>query len=652
MEPDFLSFDEVAYELRIRSFPPVVTRHRLSNLRDRLIMESRNEVPKPQVSRSLDPKHEFDTCVSKLEELENNFRQLVETDSHKILNSLPSRFIHLLTRLERMDVVTYPSMKEGISKIDKRIRYHLDLLFKAREGTINLKEHLKFKSVGFTTTGNPPANKDLNVSVPLQKQTGAIPKSPRPRTHSLPITSDQNSVATPNNTQGSIQDCENISADDFSGLLGQINLNSDNNLTQENSHQAPQNSSLYQPNTNENMTTNPIQQPIGFNTNQAGFTPYIPNLPRNQNFRTAQNPYVPYYAPNYYPQLQNQDLYNFNYNQLQGPPQGGYAQQRGNNNQGLPQYVNPIYGNPYGVDAGRANPNQLDNFDFPEPPHYKNRYNILSWKLTFTGEGGISLHDFLIQIPLMARADRISENTLLASAIHLFGGAAREWYIAFQHSFVTWADLVTALREQFLPDDADYMLMKKIESRMQQRNERFVLYLSNILNMFSHLRNEISEIQKIAIVKRNMLPYLADRLALTNIQSLNQLSLLCRKIESIHSSRNIHDFEYPTQTVATKPRQNKFNNFELNENPNFDISVISNRPEARPHPQNEETRCWNCHNNGHDYTNCHLKRLRVFCFKCGEVGQASPSCLKCHPDSKNSERGAERQGVRLLSREH
>lgn len=194
----------------------------------------------------------------------------------------------------------------------------------------------------------------------------------------------------------------------------------------------------------------------------------------------------------------------------------------------------------------------------------------------------------------------------------------------------------------------DYILLKKIESRVQQKNERFVLYLANMLNMFSHLRNEIPEYQKIAIIKRNMLPYLADRLALTTIESLNQLSSLCRKIESIHSSRNITEFEYPAQNISQKPKHRQFNNFELNQTPSFNNVCVST---IRQHPQNGETRCWNCHNEGHDYTNCHLKRLRVFCYKCGEIGQASPTCLKCHPEPKNSNRGTERSGVRLPPRD-
>lgn len=622
MEPHCLSTDELQYELGIRGFAPIITRHRLATLRDRLVMESRNEVPRPIGYQNIDPIAEVELCANKFKELETVFKELVETNSDKILNSLPSRFIHLLTRLERLNPVDAPTIIDFISSITKKIHQYMQLIFKAREGNIVLKDYLNKSSIEFSVRSSSTEKEKEVVNVPPPVITGTIPKSQGAQC--LPLSSDPVPINPESNFHNSIED--------ISSYLTQLNLESQSDPKPNQQSEPRHIHSLYHK-TKPNYSENPQRTNNYYKQNPVGNTPYapIPNIARYQNYNQP---------------TQNQPLRNNNYNPYQRPP-FKYGYQEPNLN--YPQYENPnYYEQPFLVNNDRVHYPRHEDFEVQGPPQNRNnRYNILSWKLTFTGEGGISLHDFLIQIPLMARADQISENTLLASAIHLFGGSAREWYIAFQHTFHTWGDLITALREQFLPDDSDYILMKKIESRVQQRNERFVLYLSNMLNMFSHLINEIPEIQKIAIIKRNMLPYLADRLALTRVESLNQLSSFCRKIESIHSSRNITDFEYPSQHFPPKQKQRQFNNFELNEIPTFNnISAI------RQHPQNGETRCWNCKNEGHDYTNCSLKRLRVFCYKCGEVGQASPTCLKCHPEPKNLNRGADRSEVRLLSREY
>lgn len=648
MEPDYLETDELYYELRIRGFPPVVTRHRLATLRDRLTMEHRSEVSGPSGPQNIDPVAEIEICGNKFNELESVFKELVETNSPKIMNSLPSRFIHLLTRLERLNPGNIPSMVNYISDMSKKIRNYLQLIFKAREKEIVLKDHLNKSSFDLLTISSSSRKEKepvVVVSPPIQPSTAPIPEG----ACYLPLPSDPKPVSSTIYNSLFREVPIDTTVENLSALLTQIDLGSQLNPTRTTQGAAPEINSLHK--TTQNKSRNPNQTNNNYNKNRAGNTPYvpIPNIPRRQHFQPTQNNFVPYnYNPlNYNPPIPNQQFYNYNFDPYQRPPYDYQYQER---NANYPQYDNPVYDNqPLGFNNERLYQTRDEDALLQEPPYNRhNRYNILSWKLTFTGEGGISLHDFLIQIPLMARADRISENTLLASAIHLFGGSAREWYIAFQNSFNTWDELTAALREQFLPEDSDYILLKKIESRVQQKNERFVLYLANMLNMFSHLRNEIPEYQKIAIIKRNMLPYLADRLALTTIESLNQLSSLCRKIESIHSSRNITEFEYPAQNISQKPKHRQFNNFELNQTPSFNNVCVST---IRQHPQNGETRCWNCHNEGHDYTNCHLKRLRVFCYKCGEIGQASPTCLKCHPEPKNSNRGTERSGVRLPPRD-
>lgn len=48
----------------------------------------------------------------------------------------------------------------------------------------------------------------------------------------------------------------------------------------------------------------------------------------------------------------------------------------------------------------------------------------------------------------------------------------------------------------------------------------------------------VPELQKLDTIMRNMLPHIAEKLVLTEIISMDQLSTLCRRIENFHFRMN------------------------------------------------------------------------------------------------------------------
>lgn len=246
--------------------------------------------------------------------------------------------------------------------------------------------------------------------------------------------------------------------------------------------------------------------------------------------------------------------------------------------------------------------------DADEHRRFRNRNPILNWQLVFTGvQGkGLSISDFLTQVHLMARADSVSERELFLSAIHLFTGSARNWYVAFEKYYDNWQQLVAALNEQFLPHDSDLSLLREAESRKQRSDEAFVLFLSSVMNLFDHLQEPIPEARKLSIVMRNMLPYLRQALALTEVVDFHTLVRLCRKLESIRSTT------VPQRVVSEV-------------NTNFTHSLSSGGNDY----------CHNCQETGHLHPDCKYPKIRVFCYKCGELGQLATSCTKCRQGSGN-----------------
>lgn len=101
--------------------------------------------------------------------------------------------------------------------------------------------------------------------------------------------------------------------------------------------------------------------------------------------------------------------------------------------------------------------------------------------------------DFFSQIAILSLAERASKDDLFRSAIYLFEGNAKIWYMASREKLRNWDDLVRKLKDQFLPKDFDYWLMNDIETRYQGSSESFSLYLSHMEIKFQQLTYPIPE---------------------------------------------------------------------------------------------------------------------------------------------------------------
>lgn len=260
---------------------------------------------------------------------------------------------------------------------------------------------------------------------------------------------------------------------------------------------------------------------------------------------------------------------------------------------------------------------------------------VSKWNLSFSGDPkGRTLSDFLNRIEHLSNAENVSEEELFRSGYHLFTGVALDWYIAFSKNYTSWPSLVRGLKKQFLPHDFEYWLLKDIEKRVQLPTESFGIYLAQMELMFRNLPYIMREAQKVEILRRNILSTYQERLALVEIESIEKLAELCRKIEtSMFQVKRRGGVSFAEQEVSLPSPAVKSTLRSTSPSPQKSLYTPPSSP-RRTFDREVTLRCYNCLEEGHHFNNCPKPR-RLFCYKCGHQGVASPDCTRCRRASGN-----------------
>lgn len=264
-------------------------------------------------------------------------------------------------------------------------------------------------------------------------------------------------------------------------------------------------------------------------------------------------------------------------------------------------------------------------------------FPVHKWNLTFNGTSNrCSVNSFLEQVEELSFARNVSEEELYRSAIELFEGPAKVWYRLIRKKVTSWNELVAALRRDFLPKDSDDDLWEVIRNRKQKKDERVIIFVAAMENLFDRLIIKATKAEKLKIVRKNLLQEYHIHLALKEIESMEQLAETCRILEeagiireNVHNStagrRNISSLE---PDLAHLPTQNWYRSEESSQR----VKAVS------------ELRCFQCKQLGHVKRNCRMSQRRVetqnrrtpTCFGCGKEGVIKPNCPNC---SKNSRAG-------------
>lgn len=239
----------------------------------------------------------------------------------------------------------------------------------------------------------------------------------------------------------------------------------------------------------------------------------------------------------------------------------------------------------------------------PSPSIFKGfSPKVFKWGVAFRGnETPEQIFEFLDRIEELRIARGVSKEALFNSSVDIFQGDALLWFRTVRSSVDSWDELVALLRKEFLPAHLDFEIWEKIRSHKQLFSEKSRTYIAVMESHFSRLTERPIESIRLEHIMHNLHPFYAERLALHEVNSIAQLSTLCKKLEEVKVS-----------TSGKKPRQ---------------PAAISSHLFALT--------CWNCRENGHMHSQCQSPRQR-FCFGCGHANVTRLSCPQCSKNAKGA----------------
>lgn len=609
MDPTDLSDSELAYELQIRGIADSVDRRVGTKA---LRIDISNEIKGLKPPLSLSPLIAKNCLINELRKECEGALDRKELVAQKVLNS---KLLHYLGKIKRL----------GATDADEVARIE------------NLNETVNRYLLRLDTQVGKKTSQAKNVNA---VQQGAIPKTTQYSDSRSNIISNQDEnlvvlddeVINQNERRAVSQNRVRSNEFDFPPLMTQAT-------------QPPRNVSIGASN-NANAAWPLISAPV--NNNTAGRTS-LPNRRSSVDFNVQTNDNERYslHGNGFHQRMQHEADPSVGRHRAE---LGSYIANQGNgfhqpepwNNQF--QSRRPPINNRFSYQ--NINPRNQTN-----QTNFRNRRNPVSeWNISFSGDSReISLNDFLSQVSLLARAERLSDDDLLTSAVYLFKGSAYTWYRAFYPYYTTWAQLIAGLKEQFLPVDYDFWLMRELEQRRQGETENFGIYFAAMEMLFRNLSYTVSEQQRLQIVMRNMAPMYAERLALDNIRTLNELFVKCKRIEEVkyRISRQVvpqiqrRDLLEPAfsymHVPAPRYRVAEMNSWNEEIEPDLvEISAIGNSAQRI-------SLCYNCGEPGHRFSQCKVER-KLFCYKCGASGFTASNCKRCQDRNQGNDYANPRKG--------
>lgn len=265
-----------------------------------------------------------------------------------------------------------------------------------------------------------------------------------------------------------------------------------------------------------------------------------------------------------------------------------------------------------------------------EPPFaaedFSRGFKIISkWEVRF--DGRTSVTNFIERVEELSHACGITSRQLLHSAIVLFTGVALSWFRSVRGSIHTWEELRTKLRETYLSSEYEEEVWCDIRNRTQGPNEKTAIFCAHMKNLFRKLSQPPNEDTKLRIIRRNLLPFIQNQLALQNFDTTEELESAARIVEDVQvrtqrmrpPPTNSHLVAEP-ECMYQRPR-------------NSSVHVVtgtatSATSSARVGNRSSQALCWNCQRVGHFKRDC-TEPFRRHCFRCGKPDVTTQTCPVC-----------------------
>ncbi|MEI3777135.1 hypothetical protein [Pectobacterium brasiliense] len=248
-------------------------------------------------------------------------------------------------------------------------------------------------------------------------------------------------------------------------------------------------------------------------------------------------------------------------------------------------------------------------------------FNLNSLNLRFNGTTCVRI--FLERLEELRQAREIPHSRMLSAFSDLLEDSALAWFRSNKNNFLNYFDLIKQLKEDFDIPDLDYRLKNDIRQRTQAKHETIVSYLSTMQGMFSRLSSPMSNEEQLEILMHNIRPEYITELALNDIESIEQLKQLCKRLELARV--RAEKFVEPN---LNKYQPNRSKNFTYQKN---QVSAVSSNYDPVV-----SKFCLRCKGNNH-YTHQCFRSREILCYRCGKKGVKRPDCTDCNKQnlSKN-----------------
>lgn len=283
---------------------------------------------------------------------------------------------------------------------------------------------------------------------------------------------------------------------------------------------------------------------------------------------------------------------------------------------------------------------------------------VSDWRLKYDGsDNGQSLMKFLKEVEFYAKSENMSHKELYRSAIHLFNGAAKTWFMTGveNEDFDSWSDLKEELKKEFLSPDHDHTNESRAIARKQGPREKFQDYFLEMQKLFNSLTKPMSEKKKYDIVFRNMRSDYKGHVVSSEIDNLADLKKFGRRLDATYW------YKYQTPVNESTPRQKSakvdeirtgakpknLNKYENEQEKKRQITSdeegsSSRKGENKTHQKQDKGLqillenyrppkdgiCFNCRLKGHHARDCDKPKHR-YCLKCGFHNAETATCPYC-----------------------
>jgi hypothetical protein len=140
--------------------------------------------------------------------------------------------------------------------------------------------------------------------------------------------------------------------------------------------------------------------------------------------------------------------------------------------------------------------------------------------------------DFIVRIKEKCDSLDLPHDALRRHAKLLFKGEALIWFRMFESSVSSWTDICDRLKEEFLSIGYYDTARDKLLNYHQTAGQTIGMFLAKFDQLEGYLPRPLPFDEKMAAIRRNILPYYQDRLWDKEIVSPDELYRLCRRLDA------------------------------------------------------------------------------------------------------------------------